>query len=543
MLAIMGIAMSFTANAAIPVTVQLKGDAANYGRCYFNFYDADYNYVEVVVDPAECANGYTYVLEADDYAYLTINVNNAYISTVTMNDSEQRTEGNYANIYLYGSEHKNIVVDVVSKEESRTAKCIVNVDDASKVSLSYSNGGSVELVDGRNEVVFNPRYESPFSISPNGGSLYKVELNGVEQNAYYGRYQVSVNQKAEGEELDVINITANFPDVDVPVTFTYTDETTKGCVSVKVDGEKVTDFNGESLTVKLGANITLEGDLNNYTFYDSYGYSQYINVDGEDKYFSSGVSFVATKESGHTVAVNAVKNQMYTGYVTVNNPEYISLFVGGYSSYSGEELVVNANEKTAFEVSSTNTVFAWEVADGCYIESITVNGEEISTSSYYVDITDGMEIVINVAAIVRDKKFTLYIDDVTAAPQSYLGCEGMGYMYFSENFQTGENEVMFSEGDNPFRLYINTYMDCTSTEQYVYLNGELQTLSYGALNFTAKDGDRVEVYLLSDPTAIESVEAENGAVEYYNLQGVKVANPEKGIFIKKQGGKATKVVL
>ena len=44
-------------------------------------------------------------------------------------------------------------------------------------------------------------------------------------------------------------------------------------------------------------------------------------------------------------------------------------------------------------------------------------------------------------------------------------------------------------------------------------------------------------------TAIEEIEAENAPVEYYNLQGVKVANPENGIFIKKQGAKATKVVL
>ena len=44
-------------------------------------------------------------------------------------------------------------------------------------------------------------------------------------------------------------------------------------------------------------------------------------------------------------------------------------------------------------------------------------------------------------------------------------------------------------------------------------------------------------------SAIEEVGAdENAPVEYYNLQGVKVANPEKGIFIKKQGNKATKVV-
>ena len=44
-------------------------------------------------------------------------------------------------------------------------------------------------------------------------------------------------------------------------------------------------------------------------------------------------------------------------------------------------------------------------------------------------------------------------------------------------------------------------------------------------------------------TAIEEVGADNAAVEYYNLQGVKVANPENGIFIKKQGTKTTKVVL
>ena len=35
----------------------------------------------------------------------------------------------------------------------------------------------------------------------------------------------------------------------------------------------------------------------------------------------------------------------------------------------------------------------------------------------------------------------------------------------------------------------------------------------------------------------------NVPVEYYNLQGLKVAKPENGIFIKKQGSKTTKVVL
>ena len=46
-----------------------------------------------------------------------------------------------------------------------------------------------------------------------------------------------------------------------------------------------------------------------------------------------------------------------------------------------------------------------------------------------------------------------------------------------------------------------------------------------------------------EATGIESIEAANAPVEYYNLQGVKVENPSNGIFIKKQGGRTSKVVL
>lgn len=45
-------------------------------------------------------------------------------------------------------------------------------------------------------------------------------------------------------------------------------------------------------------------------------------------------------------------------------------------------------------------------------------------------------------------------------------------------------------------------------------------------------------------TGVENIIIENqGNVEYYNLQGVKVAKPENGVFIRVQGGKATKVIL
>lgn len=43
-------------------------------------------------------------------------------------------------------------------------------------------------------------------------------------------------------------------------------------------------------------------------------------------------------------------------------------------------------------------------------------------------------------------------------------------------------------------------------------------------------------------TGVAAVEAAEAEVEYYNLQGVRVANPENGIFIRRQGNKVSKVI-
>lgn len=48
--------------------------------------------------------------------------------------------------------------------------------------------------------------------------------------------------------------------------------------------------------------------------------------------------------------------------------------------------------------------------------------------------------------------------------------------------------------------------------------------------------------VLDEGNSVEGIEAAtDSAVEYFNLQGVRVANPENGIFIRVQGNKATKI--
>lgn len=57
-------------------------------------------------------------------------------------------------------------------------------------------------------------------------------------------------------------------------------------------------------------------------------------------------------------------------------------------------------------------------------------------------------------------------------------------------------------------------------------------------------GNMIVKYVPSDPTGIDDIEADNNApVEYFNLQGVRVANPENGLFIRRQGNKVTKVIV
>lgn len=48
---------------------------------------------------------------------------------------------------------------------------------------------------------------------------------------------------------------------------------------------------------------------------------------------------------------------------------------------------------------------------------------------------------------------------------------------------------------------------------------------------------------IGEEGAVEAINASNGTVEYYNLQGVRVANPQGGIFIVREGNKVYKKVI
>ena len=68
-------------------------------------------------------------------------------------------------------------------------------------------------------------------------------------------------------------------------------------------------------------------------------------------------------------------------------------------------------------------------------------------------------------------------------------------------------------------------------------------LEAGVYTVTWDENEFELIFAPAGEGAVDAITVANdGKVEYYNLQGQKVANPDKGIFIKVVDGKALKVV-
>lgn len=69
----------------------------------------------------------------------------------------------------------------------------------------------------------------------------------------------------------------------------------------------------------------------------------------------------------------------------------------------------------------------------------------------------------------------------------------------------------------------------------------------GAEKVTFSFNKKIRFYgfhiVLANSDSVDGIEIEEGEAEYYNLQGVKVLNPENGLYIKVLNGKATKVII
>lgn len=145
--------------------------------------------------------------------------------------------------------------------------------------------------------------------------------------------------------------------------------------------------------------------------------------------------------------------------------------------------------------------------------------------------------------------------------QYYFVGEVNNWGFLDDYLMTGEGNVYtYSAGviraGLEFKLSTRDWNPAYTTQNLHMTSGETYPVVYGdALPNMAFEYDIEDAVLELDTEAKTlivkgtagvdgvAVDAENGAPEYFNLQGVKVAAPEAGIYIVRRGSKVQKVVV
>lgn len=122
-----------------------------------------------------------------------------------------------------------------------------------------------------------------------------------------------------------------------------------------------------------------------------------------------------------------------------------------------------------------------------------------------------------VAAATADK-FTFKVDKNGAWSNCYVLPEGV------EAVELGQEYELVGPADSPNNMHIAA--DWTNVTVTITI-----------------DGEKVKMVCTAGEDAIEAIEADNTPAIYFNLMGQRVANPENGVFVRVQNGKATKVIL
>ncbi|MBF1643385.1 MAG: hypothetical protein HXO52_05000 [Prevotella sp.] len=417
-----------------------------------------------------------------------------------------------------------ISVDVESGtfEEYRDVSFTLKVDDASKVRASLAETQtSLSLQNGDNSIKFVDQLENTLMIgsaSYGGAPIYKVTQDGKDIPSNDGEYRVTLTPNT------VVSVQANYPDVDCPVKFNFSDEAIKGVLSkVMVDGQEVNNYLASNFTVKAGKKISLNFNTNDYALDE-------LKVNGK-KITIYGISYDYLVADETTIDVKAHKYAMLHAKVSVDTPANVTFYHG--QSYQNKVVSLVAGENN-IEFGERNKYFELKPVSGCKINSVKIDGVLQSASydgSYQLNLTDGANVEIKTSKIVRDKKATIVIDDLSASPYGF-NFERADHSTITMN--TGDNTLMFTSDDNPFRF---SAYGADANTMVVKLNGQKVASIYPnstSYEVTLQDGDRLEIKIKGDPTGIEAVrQSANGKNEVYRLDGTRVNETKlpRGIYI------------
>ncbi len=409
-----------------------------------------------------------------------------------------------------------------------------------------------------------------FSISFDAPTTTPTTLNVVAISVTYGD-AVNPNQPAAP------TFTPDGGEVDANSTVTIAgDEKTQSLKYWFGDDETAaTTVNGSSATVTITEACTLnaiaigEGDVESGVKTASYTLTPAINTYKQitTELTSGKYVFMCGENFVNPVLVNnrcnftddftktddeIVASEKYEFTITVDGEfatiqgvdgKYLGINAAGNNYFTPGTDASTENFKWKFTVDNGVVTFASAISD------TNVLAQHMGASSLYSNFAPGV-----VEGSVYPTLYKLYVAPVAPelpAPTVEDGVEvnvvDGGWRIRPEQYPV---TLTFAVEDGVQMYAKQVTAAQTAAEDD---NDGYTALADNKLTLT-KSGEEYSVYAMKDgvkseaktitadvPSGIAGIEAENGEAVYFNLQGVRVENPENGIFIRVQNGKAVKI--
>lgn len=321
---------------------------------------------------------------------------------------------------------------------------------------------------------------SPFS--GNDGILFNIELTETESFAE-GQYEISLkNIKFSTIDAEEYNL----PETTATVTMkTYIKGDANGDGSITItDAVAVVNYvmgNIPASFVFDAADINESGDI---SITDAVGTVNLL--------LSQSVSTTSISTQNNTKSIISPKAEITTD---------------GNSLYMQDFTVIPGTENTVYLYMDNSTDYTAFSTDIHFPQGITVKSKKLCServSDHMMSSSTPAENVLRLAAL-----------SFTNSPFTGVSGDPIVELTISvdENFTGGT-------------ITIN--------------NAELSTAS---MDYCRPDKTTADITLDITDGVNDITEDSATSVEYYDLQGVRVENPEKGVYIKRQGGKTSKVVM
>lgn len=463
--------VGMTANAA---DIKLTVDVDDASRVGIKITDANYEYQEKTVVTG--TNEYTVPTYATVKVYakegaLLSNIKNITYSYDILNGYADTQE-----VYLYDS-NMSISVKSVVEADVFTGSFKITVDDPYAVGATLSGTNRrISLEKGENTVKYSPEAETAVTLNSNSGTpLYKVTNNGAEVKNE-GGYSIPTKDA----NIEVISVWPD--DVKFKMSFSYNNEDAKNAISaVSVNYEPISDFTN-GFEVKGGAPVTISFNTSEYNI-------ESFKANGVAASVYGSYYFYATEDVNFEV--NAKKFGNIKINVTVDEPENV-IFYDGYA-YQGKIIELKKGENTVEVADNGSACITVAANSGCFLTSVTHNGEEMSYNNSEVSvyqIKEGSKIVIKSGKINRDQTANVVVwGKELASYLNFSNCDGSLVPELNE----GENTVNFYEKDFPFGF--NSYGESIGSENKIYINNVKAQGYYGSYELNFENGARIDIVL------------------------------------------------